>query len=110
MKRDIIVFSSDGDIVCSVDLLRQQYVFLNYKDMLPNRTKNVMYYKKRNALYCLYEYGGINAIRIICGDRSVTIDIPVFIRNICLRWMLELRLLLKQMRLTNMADTDGTIQ
>ena len=34
----------------------------------------------------------------------------VFIRNICLRWILELRLLLKQMRLTNMADTDGTIQ
>ena len=49
-------------------------------------------------------------------DINVVIEVSqlifrqVFIRNICLRWILELRLLLKQMRLTNMADTDGTIQ
>ncbi len=71
-----IVFDFNGDIICSVDLLRQQYVFLNYKDILPERTKNVMFYKKRNALYCLYEYGGINAIKIISGDRIDTIEIP----------------------------------
>ena len=97
-----IVFSMDGDIVCSVDLIRQQYVFLNFKDILPERTKNVMFYKKRNALYCLYEYGGINAIRLICGDRSVTIDIPAGIHP---QYMLAM-----DSRATLVAETDEADQ